>query len=110
MDFQKAFDKVPHRRLLKEIEGYGIHTSIVNWIRDFLTDRLQQVTVCGEKSSWKNVTSGISQGSVLGPLLFVIYINDLPDVVSSYIFADDTKIFRIIKGEDDERILQNDLK
>ncbi len=112
MDFQKAFDKVPHRRLLKKIEGYGIHTSIVNWVRDFLTDRLQQVTVCGEESSWKKVTSGIPQGSVLGPLLFVIYINDLPDVVSSepYIFADDTKIFRIIKGEDDERILQNDLK
>ncbi len=112
MDFQKAFDKVPHRRLLKKIEGYGIHVSALNWIRDFLTNRLQQVTVCGEVSSWKKVTSGIPQGSVLGPLLFVIYINDLPDVVSSqpYIFADDTKIFRIINGEIDEKILQDDLK
>ena len=111
MDFQKAFDKVPHKRLLKKIESYGIHASVQTWIKDFLSDRSQQVTVCGEESNWKRVTSGIPQGSVLGPLLFVIYINDLPDAVSStpYIFADDTKIFRIIKDESDEKSLQDDL-
>jgi hypothetical protein len=83
----------------------------LNWIKDFLKNRTQKVMVNGAGSEWENVTSGIPQGSVLGPILFVIYINDLPDTVESdsYLFADDTKIFRIIKGEDDKEILQDDL-
>jgi hypothetical protein len=111
MDFQKAFDKVPHNRLLEKIKSYGIVGPTLNWIKDFLKNRTQKVMVNGAGSEWENVTSGIPQGSVLGPILFVIYINDLPDTVESdsYLFADDTKIFRIIKGEDDKEILQDDL-
>ena len=111
MDFQKAFDKVPHNRLLEKIKSYGIVGPTLNWIKDFLKNRTQKVMVNGSGSEWENVTSGIPQGSVLGPILFVIYINDLPDTVESdsYLFADDTKIFRIIKGEDDKEILQDDL-
>ena len=111
MDFQKAFDKVPHKRLLEKIKSYGIVGTTLNWIEDFLKNRTQKVMVNGAGSEWENVTSGIPQGSVLDPILFVIYINDLPDTVESdsYLFADDTKIFRIIKDEDDKEILQDDL-
>jgi hypothetical protein len=94
MDFQKAFDKVPHNRLLEKIKSYGIVGPTLNWIKDFLKNRTQKVMVNGAGSEWENVTSGIPQGSVLGPILFVIYINDLPDTVESdsYLFADDTKV------------------
>ena len=110
-DFQKAFDKVPHKRLIKKIENYGITNPILSWIQDFLTRRYQQVSINGETSNQKEVTSGLPQGSVLGPILFVIYINDLPEAVESaaYLFADDTKIFRVINSLDDQHILQNDL-
>jgi hypothetical protein len=102
---------VPHKRLLKKIKSYGIVGPTLNWIEDFLKNRSQKVMVNGAGSEWENITSGIPQGSVQGPILFVIYINDLPDTVESdsYLFADDTKIFRIIKGKDDKEILQDDL-
>ena len=76
MDFQKAFDKVPHKRLLEKIKSYGIVGPTLNWIEDFLLNRSQKVMVNGAGSEWENVTSGtcISQGSVLGPILFVICI------------------------------------
>ena len=110
-DFKKAFDKVPHERLLRKIEGYGIRGEILGWIRAFLSDRTQQVIVNGEASQCKDVTSGIPQGSVLGPLLFVIFINDFPSQVKSdiFLFADDTKIFRTINSIDDKDTLQNDI-
>ena len=110
-DFKKAFDKVPHKRLLHKIEGYGIRGEILGWIRAFLSDRTQQVIVNGEASQCKDVTSGIPQGSILGPLLFVIFINDLPSQVKSdiFLFADDTKIFRTINSIGDKDTLQNDI-
>ena len=110
-DFKKAFDKVPHQRLIHKAEQYGIKGDIINWIKSFLDSRTQQVVINGELSEPKNVTSGIPQGSVLGPLLFVIFINDLPDQVKSdmFLFADDTKIFRRISTKQDEVILQEDI-
>ena len=112
LDFAKAFDTVPHSRLLGKLRSYGIDGNILKWIEAFLRDRTQIVRVNGENSFQAPVLSGIPQGSVLGPLLFVIYINDLPDSITSdsFLFADDTKILRKITSAEDSITLQNDLK
>ena len=111
LDFRKAFDSVPHQRLLLKLENYGIRGPLLQWIRAFLTGRQQRVVLNDSYSSWTDVLSGIPQGSVLGPTLFVCFINDLPTVVTStiQIFADDTKIYRALQDPDDQRILQRDL-
>ena len=111
LDFMKAFDTVPHRRLIHKLKSYGICDPILSWIRDFLSDRVQRVIVNGSASQWAKVLSGIPQGSVLGPLLFVIFINDICESInsSSYLFADDTKLFRVIKSNSDIATLQADL-
>ena len=84
LDFRKAFDTVPHVRLLKRLEAYGIVGKLLNWTRDFLSNRKQRVWVGDCMSTEKDVTSGIRQGSILGPVLFTIFINDLPDEVNSF--------------------------
>ena len=111
LDFRKAFDSVPHQRLLNKVQAYGIDGRVLEWIRCFLSDRKQRVIVKGKTSSWADVLSGIPQGSVLGPILFIIFINDLPDVVDTCvkIFADDTKIFNHIRTQSDCEKLQRDL-
>ncbi len=108
MDFKKAFDSVPHRRLLHKMDSYGIK---LKWLEDFLIGRTQKVSVNGNTSPTVPVTSGVPQGSVLGPVMFLIYINDLPDCVNSAvrIFADDTKLFRQVDSTQDCKLLQEDL-
>ena len=111
LDFQKAFDTVPHQRLLNKLRGYGIKGPLLNWLENFLIGRKQRVVLNGEESEWTEVTSGIPQGSVLGPILFIIYINDLPDTVKSMVklFADDTKIYSVVNNEEDQECLQSDI-
>ena len=110
-DFAKAFDTVPHRRLERKLECYGINGKVLNWVRAFLSNRSQLTKVNGIDSKLEPVISGIPQGSVLGPILFVIYINDLPDVVQTqiYLFADDTKILKRIQSKKDSIDLQVDI-
>ena len=95
LDFRKAFDTVPHQRLLAKLKSYGITGSIHEWIKNFLTGRTQKVKINSHLSSKTEVHSGIPQGSILGPILFTIFINDLPEGIKSTckIFADDTKIY-----------------
>ena len=111
MDFSKAFDKVAHNRLLYKLERYGIQGNALAWIRGFLTGRTQQVVLDGRTSRAVPVTSGVPQGSVLGPLLFVIYINDINTNITSDIrlFADDTIIYRMIHTTADTARLQDDI-
>ena len=110
-DFAKAFDRVPHQRLLRKMKDIGITGDILAWVESFLSGRKQCVQVDGERSSWKNVKSGIPQGSVLGPILFVIFINDMPEVVDSMcqLFADDAKVFRSVDTKEEIRRLQVDI-
>jgi len=111
LDFRKAFDLVLHQRLLHKLIGFGIHGKLLKWIESFLTHRQQQVVLNGHLSYSSPVINGVPQGSILRPLLFIMYINDLPSIVSSliYMFADDTNIFCIIRDVDDYLTLQNDL-
>ena len=111
LDYQKAFDRVPHQRLIRKLKGYGIRGSVLDWICDFLSDRSQQVVIGSSTSSSSRVVSGVPQGSVLGPTLFVIYVNELPNLVQSKckLFADDTKLFHEIQNGEDALTLQDDL-
>jgi len=110
LDFSKAFD-VPHRRLLGKLSLYGINGPILRWIEAFLTDRVQRVVVEEFRSPEGKVLSGVPQGTVLGPLLFLLHINDLPSVITSQIrlFADDCLIYCPIRSSADCEALQRDL-
>ena len=100
LDFSKAFDKVNLSKLIWKLHNYGIRSNVLKWIGAFLGDRAQKVVVRGEESDTVPVTSGVPQGSVLGPILFLVYINDLPDKVTSqvHLFADDTAMYLTMEG------------
>jgi len=111
LDLAKAFDKVPHRRLLEKVRKHGIGGKLLGMIGDWLRHRRQRVCIKGKQSDWEEVWSGVPQGSVLGPLLFLIFINDLEDNVSGNVlkFADDTKIFGQVRNGHDNIRMQADL-
>ncbi len=111
LDFSKAFDSVPHSRLLQKLENLGIRGQILSWIGAFLQDRRQRVLLKNGTSDWEPVISGVPQGSILGPVLFLLYVNDLPDITqnTAKMFADDTKLYARIQDEQDCENLQRDL-
>ena len=111
MDFSKAFDKVGHQRLLRKLDYYGVRGKNLKWIQNFLHRRSQRVVLEGKKSSTIDVESGVPQGSVLGPCLFLFYINDLPNGLASKVrlFADDAISYMTIDNQQDAHNLQQDL-
>ena len=111
LDFSKAFDKVPFARLFKKLNAHGISGQILNWIKGWLTDRKQRVCFNKVYSDWSKVTSGVPQGSVLGPILFLIFINDIDLGLVSKLskFADDSKLCKSIHNSADCDELQKDL-
>ena len=111
LDFSKAFDKVSHEKLIYKLHNYGVKGKTLIWIKYFLDNRTQTVVVDGKQSHTAPVTSGVPQGSVLGPILFLAYINDLPDNITSQVrlFADDTVVYAAILRMDDSLALQRDL-
>ena len=111
LDFSKAFDKVNHSKLIWKLHQYGIRGNALSWIQAFLGNRSQTVVIEGEESGSVPVSSGVPQGSVLGPILFLVFITDLPEKLSSQVrlFADDTAVYLTIGGLDDGTVLQNDL-
>ena len=102
---------MPHQRLLRKLQHYGIRGSLLQWTEHFLTQRQQRVVIDGQASDWEHVTSGVPQGTVLGPLLFLTFINDIPSGITSNLrlFADDCLLYRSISSIDDSTRLQQDL-
>ena len=112
LDYAKAFDRVDHELLISKLERYGFHHSLINWIKSFLTNRDQVVVLDGVHSFIAGILSGVPQGTVLGPLLFILFINDLELCVTSSsvgFFADDTRISKQIGSLEDCKLLQEDL-
>ena len=99
LDFAKAFDKVSHKGLIYKFEKYGVTGNILSWLTNYLTNKSQKVVIKGSSLDWRHIKSGVPQGSVLGPLCFLIYINDITENISSsmFLFADDASIFRPIR-------------
>lgn len=112
LDFSKAFDKVPHERLLVKLESYGIYGQLLGWIREWLRGRRQRVVINGVGSSWSEVVSGVPQGSILGPVLFLLFVDDLEEGVVSRVFkfADDVKMFGGVGTEERVNVFRKDLK
>jgi hypothetical protein len=111
LDFAKAFDSVPHDELIEKAKAYGFDEKLLRWLANFLRNRRQRVVMGEAVTEWLDVLSGVPQGSVLGPLLFIIYINDMSDSVVNLLklFADDSKLVSVIKCEEDLVRLQQDL-
>ena len=107
LDISKAFDKVWHEGLLYKLKSMGISGELHKLLENYLSGRLQRVVLNGQTSSWRPVMTGVPQGSILGPLLFLIYVNDLPNGLKSNakLFADDTSLFTIVKDKNKDRLL-----
>ena len=112
MDFSKAFEKKNQSLLLHKLQRYGVQGTTNTWIANFLNNRRQAVVVSGTSSHFVNVMSGVPQGSVLGPCLFLAYINDMPEklLALARLFADDTAVYKTISNGYDQAQLQEDLQ
>ena len=112
LDFKKAFKAVPHKRLIGILKQYGIKEKTLGWMNKFLLRRRQRVLINDSRSEWKAVLSGIPQGSVLGPVLFVIKLNSMQNTVESklYLFAEDARLCRKVISDKDVELLQEDLR
>ena len=112
LDFLKAFDKVSQLRLIHEIKCHGITDNIAAWIAEWLKDRKQRIVLNGARSDLEDVLSGVPQGFVLGPVLFLLFVNDIDTVTASHIqkFADDCKVYRSVHTNAEIAILQEDIK
>ena len=111
LDFQKAFDTVPHERLLNQLKNFGISGNVHSWIKNYLHNRTQKVRVNGQTSTSSKVLSGVPQGSVLGPVLFLIFISDMTPLLKNFvsIYADDTKLFSYLCDNQSTISIQEDL-
>ena len=113
LDFANAFDSVIHIKLLLKLAAYGISGNLLAWIKCFLTDRSHYVCINNASSVSQSVLSGVPQGTVVGPILFIIYVNDIPDVAENGIvldlFADDSKMYNAIESVQDCLVLQKAL-
>ena len=112
LDLAKAFDSVDHQILLRKLQSYGVAERLLQWFRDYLSGRTQRVVIEGVPSRWSPVVSGVPQGSLLGPMLFVVFVNDLPEAIfdgSSPIYADNTKLYGTICSTTASECLQESL-
>jgi hypothetical protein len=112
LDFAKAFNSVSHPKLLRKLHALGVRGKLLRWIKSFLSNRRQRVRIGNSFSAWRDLPSGVPQGSVLGPILFAIYVNDLPDAVQNSnvrLYADDSKLYFSVNGVEDAALFQEDL-
>jgi len=113
LDMAKAFDRVSHKKLVYRLEMFGLRNPLLAWIKDYLTNRRHRVIIEGTASDWKPLTSGVPQGSIIDPILFLVYVNDIMENLSAGtsfpLYADDTKCARVINDFNDCYTLQNDL-
>ena len=112
VDIKKVFDRLPHERLLRKLKHIGgLRGKVLEWMQDYLKDREMRTVIREPTSSWRNVTSGVPQGSVLAPIILQVYVKDMQCGVTSYmnLFADDAKLMRVVKNIDDCRELQGDV-
>jgi hypothetical protein len=112
LDFKKAFDTLPHERLYSKLKAHAVEGKILEWIKEWLHNRKQRVVLNGEASDWEEVVSGVPQGSVLGPVLFTIFINDLDQGIKNTVkkLADDTKLIGKAGTEEEVNSIKEDLE
>ena len=111
LDYRKAFDSVPLKRLIERLKSCGLSGKVLRWIEAFVTSRKMRVTLRGFFSDWIDVLSGVPQCSVLGPLLFLLFVNELPNWIktSMKMFADDAKLWSTVTSMSDSQVIQTDL-